>query len=102
MNRRATETASCPRWRARDGDEDVNRTVKVHVQTPCYRYTPVEEEVEHESALPHQRVNKYDLFCVGSDSRAPGEEQLQIFKMLTLGEEKKNTLEKLCVYGLHS
>ena len=41
-------------------------------------------KVEHESALPHQRVNKYDFFCVGSDSQAPGEEQLHLFKMIIL------------------
>lgn len=60
-----------------------NCTVRVYSwKTWCYRYTPAEEEVEHESALPHQRVNKYDLFCVGSDSRASAEEQLHILKML--------------------
>lgn len=75
--------------------EDVEYTVKVHVKTRCYRYTPAEEEVEHESALPHQRVNKYDLFCVGSDSQA-GEEQLHIFKMLH-SEERKVHRCKTCM-----
>lgn len=59
-------------------------TVGVHVKTWSYRYTPAKEEVEHESALPHQRVNEYNLLCVGSDSYGLGEEQLQIFKMPAL------------------
>lgn len=33
-------------------------------------------------------VNEYDLICVGSDSQAPGEKQLHIFKLLPLREEK--------------
>lgn len=61
--------------------------------------------MEHESALPHQRLNKYDLFCVGSDSRASAEEQLHILKMLpwstcahtvSTGEKKSATLHCIC------
>lgn len=44
--------------------------------------------MEHESALPHQSLNEYNLQCVGSDSNGLGEEQLQIFKMPALIWEK--------------